>query len=104
MMITASILIWDKGKSSPLTIHTPHLKTANAASQNQINALMDGLLVNVLTQVGDTVSAGQTLLLLEAMKIEHPLKAPCAGVVKEIIVTEKQQVKKRQLLLVIEPS
>ena len=37
------------------------------------------------------------------MKIEHPLKAPCAGVVKEIIVTEKQQVKKRQLLLVIEP-
>jgi geranyl-CoA carboxylase alpha subunit len=79
-------------------------KTANAASQNQINAPMDGLLVNVLTQVGDTVSAGQTLLLLEAMKIEHPLKAPCAGVVKEIIVTEKQQVKKRQLLLVIEPS
>lgn len=79
-------------------------KTANAASQNQINAPMDGLLVNVLTQVGDTVSAGQTLLLLEAMKIEHPLKAPCAGVVKEIIVTEKQQVKKRQLLLVIEPN
>ena len=77
-------------------------KTANAASQNQINAPMDGLLVNVLTQVGDTVSAGQTLLLLEAMKIEHPLKAPCAGVVKEIIVNEKQQVKKRQLLLMIE--
>jgi len=65
---------------------------------------MDGLLVNILAKVGDTVSAGQTLLLLEAMKIEHPLKAPCAGVVKEILASEKQQMKKRQLLLVIEPS
>ncbi len=83
--------------------HTPP-KMAEAANQNQIHAPMDGLLVKVLTGVGDTVSAGQTLLLLEAMKIEHPLKAPCAGVVKEIIASEKQQMKKRQLMLVIEPS
>lgn len=83
--------------------HSPP-QTADAASQNKILAPMDGLLVNILAKVGDTVSAGQTLLLLEAMKIEHPLKAPCAGVVKEILVHEKQQVKKRQLLLVIEPS
>ena len=83
--------------------HSPP-QTADAASQNQIHAPMDGLLVNVLARVGDSVTAGQTLLLLEAMKIEHPLKAPCNGVVKEIIVQEKQQVKKRQLLLVIEPA
>ncbi|HNB20464.1 MAG TPA: 3-methylcrotonyl-CoA carboxylase, partial [Agitococcus sp.] len=83
--------------------HSPP-QTADAASQNKILAPMDGLLVNILAKVGDTVSAGQTLLLLEAMKIEHPLKAPCAGVVKEILVHEKQQVKKRQLLLVIEPN
>lgn len=83
--------------------HSPP-QSADSASQNQIHAPMDGLLVNILAKVGDTVSAGQTLLLLEAMKIEHPLKAPCAGVVKEILASEKQQMKKRQLLLVIEPS
>jgi biotin carboxyl carrier protein len=52
----------------------------------------------VLLQGAVVVAAPKT------MKIEHPLKAPCAGVVKEILVHEKQQVKKRQLLLVIEPS
>ena len=97
---------FDAGQGQIIARDDTHLppQSTNAASQNQIHAPMDGLLVNVLAKVGDTVSAGQTLLLLEAMKIEHPLKAPCAGVVKELIVSEKQQVKKRQLLLVIEPN
>ena len=97
---------FDAGQGQIVARDDTHLppQSTNAASQNQIHAPMDGLLVNVLAKVGDTVSAGQTLLLLEAMKIEHPLKAPCAGVVKEIIVNEKQQLKKRQLLLVIEPN
>ena len=83
--------------------HAPP-KTADAASQNQINAPMDGLLVKVFAEVGDTVTAGQTLMLLEAMKIEHPLKAPCSGVVREIHVSEKMQLKKRQVMLVIAPE
>ena len=43
--------------------HSP-LQTADAASQNKILAPMDGLLVNILAKVGDTVSAGQTLFSL----------------------------------------
>ena len=83
--------------------HAPP-KSADAASQNQIIAPMDGLLVKVMAEVGDTVTAGQTLMLLEAMKIEHPLKAPCNGVVQEIHVSEKMQLKKRQVMLVIAPE
>lgn len=105
-IIAENLVYFDRGQGQIIAANDTYAppKTANAASQNQIYAPMDGLLVNVLAKVGDTVHAGQTLFLLEAMKIEHPLKAPCAGVVKEIIVNEKQQLKKRQLLLVIEPS
>ncbi len=105
-IIAENSVYFDAGQGQIVARDDTHLppQSTNAASQNQIHAPMDGLLVNVLAKVGDTVSAGQTLLLLEAMKIEHPLKAPCAGVVKEIIVNEKQQLKKRQLLLVIEPN
>ncbi|MEL7401685.1 MAG: acetyl-CoA carboxylase biotin carboxyl carrier protein subunit, partial [Pseudomonadota bacterium] len=53
---------------------------------------------------GDTVEAGQTLIVLEAMKMEHPLKAGVAGVVQSISCAAGQQVKSKQLLAVVEPA
>ena len=53
-------------------------------------------------KVGDTVSAGQTLLIVEAMKTMNPISAPKAGKVVEILVADAQPVEFGEPLVVIE--
>ncbi len=53
-------------------------------------------------KVGDTVSAGQTLLIVEAMKTMYPIAAPKAGKVVEILVADAQPVEFGEPLVVIE--
>jgi len=57
----------------------------------------------VRVRAGQSVRAGETLLVLEAMKMEHPLRAPEDGVVVELRVAEGDQVENGALLLVVEP-
>lgn len=76
--------------------------TADAAGDGQIRAPMDGAIVNVLVNAGDSVTKGQTLLILEAMKIQQQIKADVDGVVAEITGQVGQQVKKRQVLLKVD--
>lgn len=52
--------------------------------------------------VGDTVAAGQTLLIVEAMKVMNPIVAPSAGTVKAILVDSGQPVEFDQPLVVVE--
>ena len=68
----------------------------------QIKASMDGAIVDVLVSEGDLVEAGQTLVVLEAMKMEHPLKASISGTVTTVSCQTGQQVKSRQLLATVE--
>ena len=51
---------------------------------------------------GATVSAGDTLIILEAMKMEIPVAAPRAGTVKSLLVEEKQQVTEGQPLAILQ--
>ena len=53
-------------------------------------------------KVGDTVRQGQTLLIIEAMKVMNPVAAPRAGTVTEILVRDSQPVEYGEVLLVIE--
>ncbi|WP_342672579.1 biotin/lipoyl-containing protein, partial [Caulobacter sp. SSI4214] len=53
-------------------------------------------------KVGDSVSAGQTLLIVEAMKTMNPIQAPKAGKVVEILVADAQPVEFGEPLVVIE--
>ncbi len=53
-------------------------------------------------KVGDSVRQGQTLLIIEAMKVMNPLPAPRAGTVTEILVRDSQPVEYGEVLLVIE--
>ncbi len=55
-----------------------------------------------LVKPGDRVAAGQTLLIIEAMKTMNPVPAPRAGVVLEILVEDEQPVEFGEPLLVIE--
>ena len=63
---------------------------------------MDGAIVDVLVKAGDVVSAGQTLVVLEAMKMEHPLKAGISGKVASVSCSAGHQVKSKQILATIE--
>ena len=53
-------------------------------------------------KVGDTVQAGQTLMIVEAMKTMNPIPAPRAGVVLEILISDSQPVEFGEPLLVLE--
>ncbi|MCX8477720.1 MAG: acetyl-CoA carboxylase biotin carboxyl carrier protein [Sphingomonas sp.] len=56
----------------------------------------------VFVAVGDKVSAGDTLLIIEAMKVMNPIQAPAAGTVKAVLVENGQPVEFDQPLVVVE--
>jgi propionyl-CoA carboxylase alpha chain len=67
-------------------------------------AQMPGKVIDLRVQLGEHVSAGDTVLVLEAMKMEHPMRATEDGVVTEVRVTLGEQVEAGALLLVVEPT
>lgn len=75
----------------------------NVVRSGTVRAPMDGSIVDVLVSEGATVSRGQLLMVLEAMKMEHPLKASIDGVIRQIQVVRGDQVKGRQVLLEVAP-
>jgi biotin carboxyl carrier protein len=78
------------------------MSNANSAKVNDLKAPMPGLIVDIKVQVGDTVKKGDTILILEAMKMENVLKSVGDGVVKNIKIAPKQNVEKNQILIEFE--
>ena len=62
---------------------------------------MPGLILRTEVKVGDTVRKNQLLLVMEAMKMENEVYAPCDGVVSEIKVSQGQQMNADDVLVVI---
>jgi geranyl-CoA carboxylase alpha subunit len=79
-------------------------ETAAAGSDGRILAHSDGKIVAVHVKDGEKVEKGQTLAVLEAMKMEFQIAAPVTGVVDSIGVSAGDQVKGRQLLVKISPQ
>ena len=73
----------------------PHL----ALDTGSLVAPMPGSVLRILVAPGDTVTVGQPLVVIEAMKMEHEVRAPAAGTVRAVEVTTGQQVESGQLLL-----
>ncbi|WP_109314547.1 acetyl-CoA carboxylase biotin carboxylase subunit [Pseudovibrio ascidiaceicola] len=74
----------------------------NTASGNAIASPMPGLVRAVNCKPGDEVSEGDTLIVTEAMKMEHSLKAPRDGVVAEVMASAGDQVEEGVILLTLE--
>lgn len=77
---------------------TPAVPAGGAAAKgggarDKMTAPMPGVILTVDTTVGAAVTRGQSLMVLEAMKMKNELKAPRDGVVAEIYVAAGQQVK-----------
>ncbi len=67
----------------------------------EVTIPMVGKIVNVLVNVGDKVNEDDQIATLEAMKMEMPIVAPVAGVVKEIKVAAGQEVEADTVLAII---
>jgi len=76
--------------SAPVAGKAP---AGGGSALGKLTAPMPGVILTVETKVGAKVTRGQTLAILEAMKMKNELKAPRDGVVAEIYVSEGQQVK-----------
>jgi geranyl-CoA carboxylase alpha subunit len=70
-----------------------------AGSDGKLRAPMDGKIVAINVAAGDSVTKGQTLIVLEAMKIQHQLKAALDARVESVAVKEGQQVSNRTVLV-----
>ncbi|KAF0100238.1 MAG: accA [Rhodospirillaceae bacterium] len=79
-------------------------ETAAAGSDGKLRAPMDGRIVAIKIAAGDQVSRGQTLIVLEAMKIQHQLKAALDAKIEAVSVQEGQQVSNRTVLVTMEPA
>ena len=68
----------------------------------EIEAHITGTVWKVEVAVGDTVEEGDTVVILESMKMEMPVEAEDEGTVKEILVAEGQSVSEGDTLVVLE--
>ena len=67
-----------------------------------LTAIMPGLIIKVLVSEGDSVAAGDVVVILEAMKMENEICTPKDGIVQEIRVKEGESVQQNQILAVVE--
>ena len=78
--------------------------SAVISGRQEITAPMSGRVVQVLVHPGQTVQEGETLLILEAMKMETEIRAVARGQVRDIQVAAEMTVDAGQLLLIVEAS
>ncbi|WP_299053580.1 biotin carboxylase N-terminal domain-containing protein [uncultured Nocardioides sp.] len=83
-------------------VRTPRFTDpALAQAAGSLTAPMPGTVVRLVAEQGSRVSAGETILVLEAMKMQHTVTAPADGVVTEVAVAAGQQVAAGEVLAVV---
>ena len=80
---------------------TPTAPLPQAGSGNSVVAPMPGKIIAIKVSKGQLVNAGDTVLILEAMKMEQEIKSSISGTVSEIPVSENDTVKKDQPLVLL---
>ena len=91
---------WAVAEAAP----APLRGTRAAAADGTVRSPMPGTVVAVHVSVGQAVSAGQPVLVVEAMKMEHTVTAPIGGTVTELTAKAGQQVRMEEPLAAIDPE
>jgi acetyl-CoA carboxylase biotin carboxyl carrier protein len=68
---------------------------------NRIESLVTGTVWKLERQAGDVLAQGETILIIESMKMEIPIDAPADGVLRELLVAEGESVSEGQVLAVV---
>lgn len=80
----------------------PRKPAGGSGGASEVRAPMPGVIRDILVQPGETVQIRQTLLRMEAMKMENDIQSPRAGRVAEIHVERSEEVSNDQLLVTLE--
>ena len=83
---------------APAVAPAPAAAPAGAAGSITVESPMPGKILSVEKKVGDSVEAGQTIMILEAMKMENEIVAPEAGTIASINVSVNQSVEAGEVL------
>ena len=83
-------------------LHKLGMDKALTKKVNELKAPMPGLVLRILVEEGQAIKQGDSLLVLEAMKMENVLKSMGDGVIKQLKVKAGDKVEKNQLLIVME--
>lgn len=94
------MVIVDKG----VTTTTKSRAKADAGDANQVGAPIPGLIASLSATVGSKVAKGEKLLLMEAMKMQTTVYAPCDGIISEVTVEIGDTVESKDLLVRIKPA
>ena len=68
----------------------------------EVRSAMQGRIIEVLVAAGESVGAGDDLVVIESMKMELPVQAPIAGQVRQVFVSVGDQVLDGTVLMVLE--
>ncbi len=79
-------------------------RKSETVSAGTIKAPMPGLVVNIPVKAGDRVEAGQTVIVLESMKMQMQIRSQVSGKINKIAVQNGQQVEKGLLMVQIDPE
>ena len=103
----AAAKVWvdfESGQSVELAALARFPEPEPAAASGALVAPMPGAVLSVHVTVGDDVTAGQLLVVVEAMKMEHRITAPVAGRVREVQAATGAQVSSGDLLVALDPA
>lgn len=78
--------------AAPAPTAAPAPAAAAAAGTTPVNSPMPGTILDVKVSVGQAVKEGELVCILEAMKMENEIYAPCAGSIAQVLVTKGQSV------------
>lgn len=87
--------------AAPVAAPAPAAAPAAAADGQKVLSPMPGTILSVNVSVGSAVKAGEVILILEAMKMENEIVAPCDGTVKQLAVQKGSTVATDALLAVV---
>jgi 3-methylcrotonyl-CoA carboxylase alpha subunit len=96
------LVLFHEGETFHCALHREQFGLEDQASEGGLQAPMNGSMVAVLVKAGDRVKAGQTLVIMEAMKMEHAIKAPADGSVSEVFFAEGDLVSEGAELIALE--
>ena len=96
------VVVFEKGAAFECGLLRWGASPETDASDGTVRSPMPGRIVSIAKGAGESIKAGETLLVLEAMKMEHALKAPLTGVIAELSVGQGAQVSEGVVLARIE--
>ena len=97
--------LWSGGNHWEVVLEDPRLKEfSSTAAQGGLTTPLPGVVAAVVAKVGQAVRAGETLMVIEAMKMEHSISAPYDGIVKVIHFAPGDRVPEGSQLLELAPA